>query len=64
MLKELSIFLIIFGIIFTSIGGFIDMSGKNEVRIGSIHISKGHVWSDGTYVTLLAIALLLLNKCI
>lgn len=40
------------------------MSGKNEVRIGSIHISKGHVWSDGTYVTLLAISLLLLNKCI
>ena len=57
MIREFAIFLVILGVIFTMIGGIIDMSGKKDITI-----SKNHLWNDGTYVTLLAIAILLLNK--
>lgn len=57
MIRELAIFLIALGIIFTSIGGVMDMTGKENMVI-----SKKHFWNDGTYVTVLAVALLLLNK--
>lgn len=61
MIRELSIFLIILGIILTSIGGVLDITQKEDINIGNIHISKKHFWTDGTYLTVLAIALLLLN---
>lgn len=57
MIRELAIFLIILGVIFTGMGGVMDMTGKDELKI-----SKKHFWNDGTYVTILAVALLLLNK--
>jgi hypothetical protein len=57
MMREFAIFLIILGIIFTSIGGIMDMLGKDNMVI-----SKKHFWNDGTYVTVLAVALLLLQK--
>jgi Na+/H+ antiporter NhaB len=57
MMREFAIFLIILGIIFTSIGGIMDMIGKDNMVI-----SKKHFWNDGTYVTVLAVALLLLQK--
>jgi hypothetical protein len=60
--RSISIFLIIVGIIFTSIGGILDITKTEEITLGNIHISKKHFWTDGTYVTVLAIALLLLNK--
>lgn len=63
MLKEISIFLIIVGVIFTGIGGMLDMTGKDELKIGRLRISKKHFWSDGEYLTLLAIALLSLHHC-
>jgi hypothetical protein len=56
MLREFSILLIVLGILFTSIGGILDMLGKEDVKI-----SKRHFWNDGTYVTVLAVALLLLD---
>lgn len=55
MLRDFAIFLIVLGIIFTSIGGILDISGKDDLKI-----SKKHFWNDGTYVTILAVALLLL----
>jgi hypothetical protein len=57
MMREFAIFLIILGIIFTSIAGIMDMLGKDNMVI-----SKKHFWNDGTYVTILAVALLLLQK--
>ena len=57
MLKQIAIFLIILGVIFTAIGGIMDMTGKSNIS----NISKSHFWHDGTYVTELAIALLLIN---
>lgn len=63
MIQSLAIFLIIIGMIFTGIGGFMDMTGRDKVNILSLKISKQHLFSDGTYVTVLAIALLVLSKC-
>lgn len=57
MLREFAIFLIVLGLIFTGIGGILDMTGKDDLKI-----SKKHFWNDGTYVTVLAVALLLLDK--
>lgn len=57
MLREFSIFLIVIGIIFTLIGGILDLSGKDDLKI-----TKNHFWNDGTYVTILAVALLLLEN--
>lgn len=57
MLNQFAIFLIILGIILTSIGGILDITNKNTIKI-----SKNHFWNDGIYVTLLAIALLLISK--
>ena len=58
MIREFAIFLIILGVIFTSIGGVMDMLDKDRIN----NISKRHFWNDGTYITVLAIALLLLQK--
>ena len=63
MLKEIAVFLIILGVIFTATGGILDVTGKDEVKIGSLTISKKHFWNDGEYLTLLAIALLSLHHC-
>jgi hypothetical protein len=57
MLKEIAIFLIFLGMIFTAIGGILDMTNKDNLLI-----SKKHFWNDGTYLTILAVALLLLDK--
>lgn len=57
MLREIAIFLIILGMIFTAIGGILDMTKKDNLVI-----SKKHFWNDGTYVTILAVALLLIDK--
>ncbi len=57
MLREFAIFLIVLGLIFTGIGGILDMTKKDDLKI-----SKQHFWNDGTYVTVLAVALLLLDK--
>ena len=62
MIKTLAIFLIILGIIFTGIGGFMDITGRDQVEIFSLKVSKQHFFSDGTYVTVLAIALIILSK--
>ena len=62
MIQSLAIFLIILGMIFTGIGGFMDITGKDQVEIFSLKISKQHLFSDGTYVTVLAISLLILSK--
>ena len=63
MLKEIAIFLIILGIVFATIGGILDITGKDEFKIKSLTITKKHFWSDGEYLTLLAIALLSLHHC-
>jgi uncharacterized membrane protein len=60
-IKVFSIFLIILGIILTSIAGYMDVKEKNEINVFSLHISKDHLFNDGTYVTVLAIALLMLT---
>jgi hypothetical protein len=56
MLREFAIFLIILGMIFTAIGGILDMTKQDDLKI-----SKRHFWNDGTYITVLAVALLLLD---
>ena len=53
------------GIVLTFIGGILDI--KEDVNVGSLRITRRnfvqkHLWSDGTYVTLLAIASLLLKS--
>lgn len=40
-----------------------DITGRDQVDILSLKVSKQHFFSDGTYVTVLAIALLVLSKC-
>lgn len=57
MLREIAIFLIILGMIFTATGGILDIMNKDHLPI-----SKEHLWNDGTYLTVFAIALLLIDK--
>lgn len=62
MLREIAIFLIILGMLFTGIGGMLDITKKEELTIGNMSITKVHFWNDGFYLTLLAISLLLLSQ--
>ena len=65
MIRALSIFLIILGAVLTGTAGYMDIKSKDEIHISNmpnIKISKKHLFSDGTYVTVLAVALLLLSK--
>lgn len=61
-IKVLSILLILLGLVLTSIAGYIDVTGKDEINIFSLKISKEHLFSDGTYVTVLAIAIIVLSS--
>jgi hypothetical protein len=57
MLRRLAMVCILLAILATGIGGLIDIQGKK--RIGPI--TKKHMWNDGHFLVLLAIALLLLD---
>lgn len=52
--------LVCLGILFTAIGGFLDMSRRN--RYNRLCISKQHFWNDGLFLVLLAIFIILYNK--
>ncbi len=57
MIREIAIFLITLSIIFTSLGGYTDMTGKDKL----FGISKYHFWNDGLYLAELSIALILIS---
>lgn len=61
-IKVLSILLILLGFVLTSVAGYMDVTGKDEINLLSLKISKNHLFNDGTYVTVLAIAILLLSS--
>lgn len=58
MLRRLAMVCILLAILATGIGGLIDIQGKK--RIGPI--TKKHMWNDGQFLILLAVALLLLDR--
>ena len=61
-MKALAILLILIGMIFTGVGGYMDITGKDEINIKSLKITKKHLLNDGIYVTILAIALLVFSQ--
>lgn len=59
--------LVCLGILFTAIGGFLDMSRRNRYNRYNRYddrlcISKQHFWNDGLFLVLLAIFIILYNK--
>ena len=59
--KVFSILLILIGLVLTSVAGYMDITGKDEINVFNKKISKHHLFSDGIYVTVLAIAILVLS---
>lgn len=51
--KQIALFFVIIGLFMTFIGGWLDF--KQE----KYRISQRHFWNDGTYITILAIFILL-----
>ena len=57
MLRRLAMLCILFAILATGVAGLMDIQDKK--RIGPI--TKKHMWKDGQFLILLAVALLLLD---
>ena len=55
---KLSVLLLLASLVLTGLGGWMDMIGVD--RIGPI--SRRHVWTDGLYVAVLAIAVHLILR--
>lgn len=51
--KQVALFLVIIGVVLTAIGGWLDFKNFD------FKISQRHFWNDGTYITILAIFILL-----
>lgn len=62
--RFLSLALAVLGMFFTAIGGFLDMSDRDDDKNDKnrLCISKQHFWNDGLFLILLAIFILLYNK--
>jgi Na+/H+ antiporter NhaB len=50
--------LLLASIAFTTLGGWMDMTGQKEI----LGITKKHAWNDGLFLILFTIAILLYSK--
>jgi hypothetical protein len=60
MIKSLIVFIVIFSLLLMSIGGLLDLKKIDRIELCFGSISKQHLWSDGIYLLLLAIIILLI----
>lgn len=51
-------------LLLTGMGGYLDMCGKESIRIPgtSYSVTKDHLWNDGSFVLFLAVAINILFK--
>jgi hypothetical protein len=58
MFRKLAVGCIILAILMTGLGGYLDMRRRRQIW----GITKKHMWNDGHFLVLLAIAFLLMER--